>query len=450
MSNPITRRNLRRITGTAAALTGAALVLASCSSSSSEPSGSADGGDDVMEDVTVTVMYKASEFTEDHIAAIEEMYPYITIEFIEYDQTRLNAMLTAGDPPDIVRGGPNSNLFAKGLATNLDEYIAASEIITEDDLLPANDAWRYDGTVRGQGSYYGIIKDWSPDATIWQNEALFEGTGVEPLDTTEPTGWDELLDKAIELKDAGVEYPLGLEWQWGITNLMQTMIVQQGGAVYNDDLTEVDLSTAEGERAIQWLIDYGKAGVGPTSLNPLPDGQDAPTFIAGNMAMTMDGYWFGGNLQAEEAATVAETSTMAPAPTFGDRVSPVFGGVGGYIPSGSDDPDAAWTVLEYFMGEEPAAERASTGWGLPVLESLWDNLPAEQPYQEQAKEAALLEAEFVQPLPDSPYVTLSQWDQIVDAEITSGIKGEKDAAGVASAISEQMNTLLAQGKDQIG
>jgi len=450
MSITMKNRRSRLLSGSTAAAAGTALLLAGCSSSGSSDSADAGADVDSTEPVTVTVMYKSSEFTEDHIAAIEDEYPHITIEFIEYDETRLNAMMTAGDPPDIVRSGPNSNLFAKGLATNLDDFIANSEILTEDDLLPANDAWRYDGTTRGQGNYYGIIKDWSPDATIWQNEALFDAAGIEPLDTTEPTSWDDLLDKAIELKDAGVEYPLGLEWGWGITNLLQTMIVQQGGEVYNDDLTEVTFDTPEAERAIQWLIDYGTSGVGVTSLNPLPDGQDAPTFIAGNMAMTMDGYWFGGNLQADEAATVAETTTMAPAPTFGDRVSPIFGGVGAYIPSGSDAPGAAWLVLEYFMGQEPAAERAQTGWGLPILESLWEELPSEQPYQVQAKDAALIEAEYVQPLPDSPYVQLSQWDQIVDAEVTAGIQGNKDAAGVAAAIQEQMNTLLAQGKDQLG
>ena len=164
----------------------------------------------------------------------------------------------------------------------------------------------------------------------------------------------------------------------------------------------------------------------------------------------MDGYWFGGNLQADEAATVAATATMAPAPTFGERISPIFGGVGAYIPSGSDDPDAAWDVLEYFMGGDPAAERAQTGWGLPILESLWDQLPSEQPYQQQAKDAALTEAEYVKPLPDSPYAQLSQWDQLLDAELTAGIKGEKTAAEVAAAVQEQMNTFLAQGKDQIG
>ena len=65
------------------------------------------------------------------------------------DQTRLNASLTAGDPPDLVRGSPNPNLFARGLAEPLDDFIAESEIITADDLLPVNDLWRWDGSTSG-------------------------------------------------------------------------------------------------------------------------------------------------------------------------------------------------------------------------------------------------------------------------------------------------------------
>ncbi|MDN4476879.1 sugar ABC transporter substrate-binding protein [Demequina sp. SYSU T00192] len=451
MSNLFSSRRFRLATGSLA-IAGTAMVLASCSSGGGSEAGASAGGSlGTAEDpVTVTVMYGSSDFTEDMIAEFESENPNIDINFIEYDATRLNAMLTAGDAPDLVRGGPNANLFAKGQATPLDDYIANSDVVTADDLVSANDAWRFDGTTRGEGEYYGLLKDWSPDTTIWQNEALFEGTGVDPLDLTEPASWDEVLEKAKALKEAGVKYPLGIEWQWGLSNLLMTMVLQQGGAVYSEDMATVDLETPEAERALQWLIDYGQSGVGITTGNPLPDGQDAPTFVAGEMAMTMDGYWFGGNLQSDEAAAVAETASMAPAPTFGERISPIFGGVGAYIPATAKNKDAAWEVLEYFVSSTPAEQRAATGWGLPALESLWDLLPSEQPFQEQAKEAALAETDYVQPLPDSIYMTNNQWDQVVDAELMKGIDGGASVEDVAKSIEDQINTLLAQGKDQLG
>ena len=94
----------------AAMLTVGALALAGCSSSGGE-SVSAD------EDQTISVMYASNELSPEQIKAFEDENPNIKVEFIEFDQTRLNTMLAAGDPPDFVRGAPSANTFAKGLAT---------------------------------------------------------------------------------------------------------------------------------------------------------------------------------------------------------------------------------------------------------------------------------------------------------------------------------------------
>ncbi len=428
-----------------AALVGliSAVALTGCTTGGGSGSGSGDG-------TTVTVMWQASEFTPDYVADFEKQHPDITIKFIEYDDTRLNAMLTAGDPPDLVRGSPSANLFARGLATPLDDYVAGSSVIKEDDLEAVNDLWRWDGTTRGTGKLYGIVKDFSPDITFWQNSAVLSAAGVEPFSTTEPTDWDTLLETANKVKAAGVEYPLGIEWQWGIGGVYQTMVEQQDSSIFSDDLTEANVDTPESIRAIQWLIDYGKDGVGPTSLNPLADAQDAPSFLAGKMAMTMDGFWFGGNLAGGDAADTAATSTMIPAPTFGTRVSPAVGGVGGWIPEASKNKDAAWTVMEYFMAGKPAEDRAASGWGLPSLTSLWSMIPSEQPYQQEAIATAKAEMEHFVPLDDSPYISFTQWNGILDQAVQDGIKGTKTAEQVAQDLQDQMNTLLQQGKDQLG
>jgi len=421
--------------------TASALLLAGCT---------AGGAADASGVTTVTVMYATSEFTAEQVEAFEEENPDIRIEFVEFDTNRLNAMLTAGDPPDLVRGKPSANLFARELATPLDDYIASSDVIKEDDLLPVNDLWRWNGTERGSGSIYGLVKDFSPDTTFWQNEALFEQAGVEPLSLTEPASWDDILTKGQALKDAGIELPIGIEWQWGIGGLLQEMVEQQGAHIFSEDLTEADLTSPEAIRAIQWLIDYGKLGIGPTSLNPLAAGQDGPAFTSGEMAASMDGYWFAGQFTAEEAANVAATASLAPAPTWGKRISAVNGGVGAWIPEASDDKDAAWRVMEYFIGGQPAIDRAKSGWGLPALQSLWKYLPTEQPYQKQAAELAKSEVEFVVPLQDSPYISIDQWNPELDKGVQSGILGEKTAKEIGQEVEDRMNALLAQGKDQLG
>src|SRR5690348_2985454 len=98
--NPVSRR---RFLSGAAALAGGALgapLLSACDASRSPGAGSSGGGGKA---VTLTVMYKSNELTKDHIADFQSKNPGITVNFIEYDSTRLNAMLTSGEPPDFVR-----------------------------------------------------------------------------------------------------------------------------------------------------------------------------------------------------------------------------------------------------------------------------------------------------------------------------------------------------------
>ena len=424
----------------AGTLIAVAAALTGCSTAGSNADGT----------TTVTVMYTSNEFAPEYVEDFESTNPDIKIKLIEFDQNRLNAMLTAGDPPDLVRGTPSANLFARGLATPLDSYVAGSEVIRESDLMAANDLWRWDGEARGSGQLYGIIKDFSPDLTIWQNTAVFEAAGVEPLSSTEPSSWDEVLETAKALKASGIETTLGLNWAWGVSGVFQTMVEQQGSQIYNSSLTEAQLNTPEGIRAIQWLIDYGKAGVGTTSLNPPASGDDTESFLTGELAALQTGYWFGGGLVPGEDTMVGNTAQLVPTPTFGERVSPVLGGVGAWIPEASKHKDAAWRVMEYFMAGKPATDRASSGWGLPALESLWELIPTTEPYQAQAKEVALDEVTYFVPLQDSPYINSSSWGSFLDKELQEAIQGNRTAKQVAESVEDEMNKLLAQGKDQLG
>ena len=41
------------------------------------------------------------------------------------------------------------------------------------------------------------------------------------------------------------------------------MIAQQDGPIFNDALTEINLTSPAAVRALQWFADYGRANVGP-------------------------------------------------------------------------------------------------------------------------------------------------------------------------------------------
>jgi multiple sugar transport system substrate-binding protein len=433
------------LTGT---LLAAGAGLAGCTTGKAPASGGGGKSNKIV------VMYQQNEFTKAHVAEFEKLNPGTTIEFIEFDQTRLNAMLAAGSPPDFVRGAADVNNILRGLVHPLDEYLNGSSVIKKDDLLPISNGTRWDGKKLGAGPYYGMIKDWSLDGSLWHNTALFEKAGVPPLSSTEPASWDDLmaLGKKLTVRKNGkiVQHGLGMEWAWGLSAVTMLMIAQQDGPIFNDALTEINLTSPAAVRALQWFADYGRANVGPTSLNPLPDGSDQATFSAGRMAISMDGYWFGANF-ADGKAPAAGTVRFAPGPTFGRKLNASFpGGIGAWIPAKAANKDGAWKVMEYFIAGPPAVERAKSGWGLPALQSLWQYLPQEKPYQKQAIEAAKAELANIWTIPRSPYLNGEQLTTTFDTQLTDVLKGKISVADAGGKMQDQLNKLLKQGKEQFG
>ncbi|TDW79565.1 sugar ABC transporter substrate-binding protein [Kribbella sp. VKM Ac-2566] len=455
--NGSARISRRRLLGGASAVVGGAAaggLLSGCNANSSGSS-AGNGGGGGGSTVTLTVMYNNNELTKDHIADFEAKNPGIRINFLQTDATRLNAMLASGTPPDFVRGAAvgSANVNARGLATDLTPYLEKSQVLKKDDLLGVNDSFRWDGSKIGQGSYYGIVKDWSQDATLWYNAQLFDQAKTPHLSETEPIGYDDLLavGKKLTSRQGGKTkvYGLGVEWAWNLFAPLATMILQQGGQIYNGDLTETDFTSAAARRAVAWYVDFAQAGVGPSSLDPLPDGADLSTFMAKRMAISQDGYWYGGNFVKETA--LHPVIRMAPAPVMGDhRVSPTYAGMGAWIPAKSKHKDEAWKLMEYFMAGPPAEERAKSGWGLPALKSLLPKLPQDLPYQKQAYKTAQNELQFSAPLPDSPYATVDTWNLTLDKHLQRAIKKQATVDAACKAITDDVNKVLKQGKEQIG
>jgi multiple sugar transport system substrate-binding protein len=438
------------------ALTVGALALASTLLAGCTAGGGGGGGNEgAAGETTVDVMVGAQDLTEEQIAEFEADNPDIKVNLILHDPARLNTMLASGNPPDISVAGAvgSANVNARGLATDLTPYLEDSEVLREDDLQPVNDSFRWDGTKSGEGPLYGIVKDWSQDNTLWYNTALFDRAGVPHLSATEATTYDELLEtaKKLTVTEGGTTavYGLGLEWAWSLYGPMSAMVMQQGEQLYNDDLSEIDFTTDAARRAFQWYVDFGKAGVGPTSLNPLPDGSDFSTFAAERMAISQDGYWFGNNFAGPDAPL--QTVAFAPAPTMGDtRVATTYSGQGWWIPAKAQEKDAAWKLMEYYMAGPPAEARAESGWGLPGLKSLADRLPQELPYQQQAYTTQQNELQYSKALPDSPYIAVDKLNATIDSYLQRAITGELSVEDATAQLTDELNETLAQGVEQIG
>ncbi|TLS48082.1 extracellular solute-binding protein [Streptomyces montanus] len=427
----------------------AATALPGCAASVDD--GSGDGGAK-SGSTTITVMS-----TEDDKKVLQAAGKGmgLKVNFVVLDATKLNAMLAAKNPPDLVRGlGATDTAYfaARGLMTDLDPYFAKSSLLKVADLDPVNDVWRFDGKKQGAGPRYGMAKDYSQDQMFWYRTDMLEAAKLDMPSETEPLSYDEWLDMGKQLTKRRLGkvkvYGMNASGLGTFTQLMG-MTVSAGGNLFAEDLASVDFSSPEAQKALKWYLEYARADIGPNVANPNPDGWDWPTYQAGRMAMAEDGYWFGGAIGADPKAS--KVSRFAPAPQLGsNRVSPCFGATGFWIPKAAKNKDGAWKFFEEYFGGKPAQERAVGGWGIPSLKSLRPKMPQSTAFQKQAFKVQEQEQEHFSVLTFTPYAQLSALDGVINKVLPKAIKGKTSAGQVADELNKLMNEQIAKGKELVG
>jgi multiple sugar transport system substrate-binding protein len=424
----------------ATALSGCALQVA----------GAATGGGE-----SITMMVELDDISADLIQQAQRELG-IGITVVKNDITRLIAMLTSGNPPDLVRGigALDAPYFAaRGVAEDLDPYFARSSILRTEDLDPANDVWRFDGTTQGKGPRYGMAKDFSQDAMFWYSTALFDKAGVDHPSETEPITYEEWLENAerlVQRKNGQTTVYGGSYNGLGLGILFTNLTAAAGGSLFNADFTRVDFTSPEARRALTWYVDYAKARVGPSLIQPNPDTWDGPTYVASRMAMSGSGYWLGGMINAEPK--VAEVSRLAPAPVFegGPRLSSCQGGTGIWMPKKARNKDAAWRVFEWFFGEGPAKARAEGGWGIPSLKSLQALMPHKEDYQKRVLKVQEAELQHFSITPFTPYITWNALEALINQVIPAAMRGEMSVDTLAGRLNSVINEQMKRGKEQVG
>jgi multiple sugar transport system substrate-binding protein len=367
-------------------------------------------------------------------------------------------MMAANQPPDFVRivGSPDMpNFAARGLALNLDPYFASSTVLKAADLMPINDVYKWDGKVQGRGPRYGMAKDWSPDAQIWYNKKLFDQAGVKYLSETEPLSYDELLalGKKLTVRKGGKIQVYGLDAAWNLGweygGIIQ-MLAQQGKSLWNHDYTEADFTSPEARKILQWYVDWAQARVGPSPLDPDPAGWAGPSFLANRVAMVLYGYWFQGSIASDTHGLLQHTG-FAPAPQWGSkRISGCFTATGAWIPQNSQNHQAAWKFMEYFMAGKPAYDRATSGWGVPSVKHFLKDMPQGTPYQKAFYRSLQNEMRYFKVLRFSPYATDTAMGTVIDKYMQPVMKGQAKLDAAAQQLEAAVNQLLKQGKEQAG
>ena len=289
---------------------------------------------------------------EETIAAFEEAYPNITVVYEPIPEAYAETMIgqfSTGDPPDLFYVGATGEAgpwIDDGLLLPLDDYIAGNPEIGVENFYPGLLA-----PFQRDGSTYGLPKDASPLA-LFVNPDMLADAGVEV-----PTNWDELAAAAEALTTDDVAgLCLGAEIQrWG------AFIYQNGGALYNEDMSEMTLDSTETVEALDYLLGLHEAGSMQTPAE-IGAGWCGEAFGTGQAAMTMEGNWLVPSMENEFPDIPFEMSELPQGVQPGNLAFTVAYSIG----EDSPNKDQAWVLLQYLAGQEGMAQWTSLGLALPA------------------------------------------------------------------------------------
>jgi multiple sugar transport system substrate-binding protein len=403
----------------------------------------------------IVLMHQRNEFSEEEEAQFLEENPDITLELVEANTQLFLSMYAAGNPPDLMRTQAPAvpQYLARKMMYDLTPYFETSEVLKIDDLAPANRYYMANApTEIGEGKIYGMCKDFSPDFTLWAFTDAFEEAGVEvPEDATVLT-YAQLADLADQLSvfegDRVVRWGFAYHEQW-IDRKWMNILAETGQSLYAEDFSAINLTGNDDTREIvSWYYDLAAHNCVANPVNPSSSwaGDD---FCRGVVGLVQYGYWFGG--MAESDVTIGKV-VMLPSPTWtGERRDPTITATGMFMSAATQAPDAAWKFFEYYNAGQPAINRARSGWGVPALKSMYDQMPNETDFDQQRQRVLLAELDLATPpVQFNPFITeeaiYNTWTGYLEQALNGNITFDE----LLASVEEDMNIAIQEGMERIG
>jgi multiple sugar transport system substrate-binding protein len=327
-------------------------------------------------------------------------YPNITVNYeaipAEY-LTKIQTDIAAGNVADVfaVQNEYAQDFMSRDVLLPIDEYMAEDGISADMYYTPLIDAYTW------QGSHYGLPKDWSPIGAVYDPTA-FESAGV-----TMPTTWDDLRTALQSLKDATGTVQLALDPQF---SRFVIFLYQAGGNITNEDVTAITLDSPEATQALEYYYGLYRDGLSAPSAE-IGAGWPGDAFVQGLSSLVFEGNWmfpFLAQNAPDKAFAVAELP-QGPAGPGTPAFTQAFS-----IFQGSQNPDAAWVLVNYLTSVDGVREMLPLGLAMPPL-------PA-------------LEAEYLEYWPErAPYLAAGEYATSVQYG-PGGMTFETDANSILQAL----------------
>ena len=275
-----------------------------------------------------------------------EFLPFPSNEYHD----KMVASFVAGTEFDVayVRDSYLAEWASAGWILPITDLEGADELLAD---LPAGiiEQMSYDGEVYGLPYYSGV-------QTMAYNASHLEAAGID----APPETWDQMLEQAQMIKDAGVvEYPILMQLRSGENYLLrewETLTAARGGRLFDDDFNPLfHLEGSAAWQALDWLTEGLDAGlIDPASLT---DDDGTLLMAAGTTSyMTTTDYTLKA-MNDPEQSNAAGSIKNALIPGANDVRSGSWGYVRLYsITNGAADIDSAWQLGQFLGGRDATGE----------------------------------------------------------------------------------------------
>lgn len=245
--------------------------------------------------------------------------------------------------------------LSAGYLEPLDDYFAASETVSLDDIWDINaEAYAYDAATRtfGAGKTYAVMKDWTTDSMLLYNRSLFtreqlaviekdaDGDGIaDPLTFAE---FGTLCDQLLKRSGANItQYSF-------LPGLAEAKVLAQfitnAGLSWFDPVT---YQSAFDVQAVQEVVKYYYDILGANEVNNTGS-TFYPMFAQGKLAMTMGGLYC---IESYGLDKLDLGVAYPPVKEKGMESKPYTTGCVGFaVSSRSKVKNAAFKFIEWYLG----------------------------------------------------------------------------------------------------
>lgn len=416
---------------------------------------------DGEEKITLTVTISEKEFGDDEIFdRYMEEHPNIIINEVPVanNDSKLISMISSGNnAPDLIRvqGFDELAVFVeRGLLMPLDEYVNQDTDINQEDLYEIADLFRYENGTRGEGSLYGLPKDWSPIG-IWCNVKAFKECGLKLPSSTEQMTWAEFADLAKKLTkwDGTAIERHGVVTALPLATLMEMQLNTYDLSLWDEKFVNTTLDEGKTRECMEYWMELQEEGALASSLYPAADTIGQSALVEDQAGMVLAGYWFRGAFSLyNKLEAASEELIFVPMPSDDKECSYAMDVTGLGIFSGTEHPEEAYDLWKYLMcSDEVVSTRANIGFGIPAFKSYYTNLPSESAFDQQLLQAVDAQIKCLDITPrTNPYISYSSLIALFDKYYVPVLFEKSTLDDALTTINKEAALLSQEGKELLG